>query len=153
MSNLFRKISAIALTVAFAIGTTVLLPADGFARGGGHVRFNGGGHHSASFHGHYSGAHYHGHNHHYNHHYNHHGNHNNYHHHYEYDHWHNHYNYYGRWAGAAIGAVALGTVVYSLPSSCVKVRRGDVVYKQCGSTWYAPRYQGSNLVYVSVRAP
>jgi hypothetical protein len=146
MSNLFRKITTTALTVGFAVATTVLLPSDGVARGG-HVRHSGGGHHSASFHGHNHGRHNQGH------HYNHHGNNNKYHHHYEHDHWHNHYNYYGRWAGATIGAVALGTVVYSLPSTCVRVRRGGVVYKQCGDTWYAPRYQGSNVVYVSVRAP
>lgn len=152
MSNLFDKIAAIALTAGFALATTVLLPADGFARGGGHMRHNGGGHHSGSFHSHHHNS---GHKqgHHHNQHNKYHGNNNKYHHHYEHDHWHNHYNYYGRWAGAAVGAVALGTVVYSLPATCVKVRRGGVVYKQCGDTWYAPRYQGSNVVYVSVRAP
>jgi len=40
-------------------------------------------------------------------------------------------------AGAvAVTAAAIGSVAYSIPSSCVAVVRGGVTYQQCGSTWY-----------------
>ena len=56
--------------------------------------------------------------------------------------------------GAAVAtAVAVGTVVHSIPPSCTKVIVGNVAYQQCGSTWYQPRYAGSQVTYVVVTAP
>jgi len=56
-------------------------------------------------------------------------------------------------ATAAVTAVAVGTVVRSLPPSCRTVMVGNVAYQQCGSTWYQPRYAGSEVSYVVVTAP
>jgi|EndMetStandDraft_4_1072995.scaffolds.fasta_scaffold622696_1 hypothetical protein len=153
MTTTFRKAAQLALYIGFALILAISLSTDTFSRGGGGKGGGKGGGHGGgntnrggSFHGGkpsgkqpvYK-----------------HNNNNNkkHHHHYEYDHWHRHNNYYGRWTGAAIGTVALGTVAYSLPTSCVKVVRSKVAYKRCGNVWYAPRYQGSNIVYIAVRAP
>jgi hypothetical protein len=40
-----------------------------------------------------------------------------------------------------------------MPSSCVQVIQYNVAYMQCGSTWYQPQYQGSDVTYVVVNAP
>jgi len=50
-------------------------------------------------------------------------------------------------------AVAVGTVARSLPPSCSSVIVGNVAYQQCGSTWYQPRYSGSQVTYVVVNPP
>jgi hypothetical protein len=66
--------------------------------------------------------------------------------------------YHGGWdhpvAGAmvvggamAVTAAAIGSIVYSVPPSCVPVNYGGMVYQQCGSTWYLP--QGSQFVVVN----
>lgn len=56
--------------------------------------------------------------------------------------------------GAAVAtAVAVGTVVRSIPPSCTSVVVGNVAYQQCGSTWYQPRYAGSQVTYVVVNPP
>jgi hypothetical protein len=148
MSTWFRKFTILAMTFAFALATAVVLPAESLARGGkgGGRSHGGGGHKVPKFHnahkgGHKSSSHRYK------------SNNNKHHHHYNHDHWHNHYNHYGRWAGAAIGAATIGAIVYSLPPSCVRVVRNGVAYRQCGSDWYAPRYQGSSVSYVVVRAP
>jgi hypothetical protein len=56
-------------------------------------------------------------------------------------------------AGAAITSAAIGSVVYSLPSSCTVTVADGVSYQQCGSTWYQPRFYGTSVSYVVVRAP
>ena len=59
-------------------------------------------------------------------------------------------------AGLAVGAVAslaVGAIVASLPPSCSGVRIGGVYYQRCGGTWYAPRYDGPDVVYVVVQDP
>ena len=58
-------------------------------------------------------------------------------------------------AGVAVGATAavIGSVVYSLPSSCTSMIVNGVTYQQCGSTWYQPQYAGSNVTYVVVDPP
>lgn len=57
-------------------------------------------------------------------------------------------------AGAvAVTAAAIGSVVYSIPSSCVAVVSGGVTYQQCGSTWYQPQYAGTSVNYVVVAPP
>jgi len=55
-------------------------------------------------------------------------------------------------AAAVTGAVAVtsavvGSIVRSVPPSCVPVNYGGTVYQQCGSTWYQP--QGSQYVVVN----
>src|SRR5262249_4681069 len=47
-------------------------------------------------------------------------------------------------AAAVTGAVAVtsavvGSIVRSVPPSCVPVNYGGMVYQQCGSTWYQPQ--------------
>ena len=54
---------------------------------------------------------------------------------------------------AVATAVAVGTVVHSIPPSCTSVAVGNVAYQQCGSTWYQPRYAGSQVTYVVVNPP
>ena len=68
---------------------------------------------------------------------------------------------YGGWdndyhpvaAAAAVGAAVavtsaiVGSMVRSVPPSCVPVNYGGMVYQQCGSTWYQP--QGSQYVVVN----
>ena len=76
-------------------------------------------------------------------------------------------------AGAAVGAVtgavvagatrpstvvvappvAMGTVVTALPGGCTTLSAGGGMYYQCGSTYYQPQYQGSNVVYVVTGPP
>jgi hypothetical protein len=45
------------------------------------------------------------------------------------------------------------TVVSTLPADCRAVGVGDTTYMLCGSTWYAPRFSGNQLVYVVVAPP
>jgi hypothetical protein len=54
---------------------------------------------------------------------------------------------------AVATAVAVGTVARSIPPSCTTVMMGNVAYHQCGSTWYQPRYAGSEVTYVVVNPP
>ena len=55
---------------------------------------------------------------------------------------------------AVVGtAVVVGSVVRSLPPSCSSVMVGNVAYQECGSTWYQPRYSGSQVTYVVVNPP
>ena len=54
---------------------------------------------------------------------------------------------------AVATAVAVGTVVRSVPPSCTSVVVGNVAYQQCGNTWYQPRYAGSQVTYVVVTPP
>jgi hypothetical protein len=55
---------------------------------------------------------------------------------------------------AVVATVAVvGSVVNSLPPSCSTVMVGNVTYQQCGSSWYQPRYAGSQVTYVVVNPP
>jgi hypothetical protein len=45
------------------------------------------------------------------------------------------------------------TIVSSLPADCRDVSVGGTTYKLCGSTWYAPRFSGNQIVYVVVPPP
>jgi hypothetical protein len=58
-------------------------------------------------------------------------------------------------ATVAVTSAVVGAIIRpaQLPSSCVQVIRFDVTYMQCGSTWYQPQYQGSDITYVVVNAP
>jgi hypothetical protein len=50
---------------------------------------------------------------------------------------------------AAVGVTSaiVGSIVHSVPSNCVPVNYGGMVYQQCGSTWYQP--QGSQYIVVN----
>ena len=49
-------------------------------------------------------------------------------------------------AAVAVTSAVIGSLVPSVPASCVPVNYGGMVYQQCGSTWYQP--QGSQFVVV-----
>ncbi|MEM5316900.1 hypothetical protein [Paraburkholderia sp. JHI869] len=52
-------------------------------------------------------------------------------------------------AAVGVTSAVVGSIVHSVPSNCVPVNYGGMVYQQCGSTWYQP--QGAQ--YVVVNAP
>ncbi len=41
----------------------------------------------------------------------------------------------------------------ALPADCRAVAVGGITYQLCGTTWYAPRFQGNQIVYVVVAPP
>jgi hypothetical protein len=51
---------------------------------------------------------------------------------------------------AVVGAIFTPS---QIPADCVQVMRYNTAYMQCGSTWFQPQYQGSNVTYVVVNAP
>ena len=54
---------------------------------------------------------------------------------------------------AAPGALAVGTIVSSLPDGCPPLTVDDVQYYSCGGNWYRAAYQENNLVYVTTDPP
>ncbi|MDQ3202124.1 MAG: hypothetical protein M3Q94_08175 [Pseudomonadota bacterium] len=58
-------------------------------------------------------------------------------------------------ATVAVTAAVVGAILTpaQMPSSCVQVIRYNMAYMQCGSTWYQPQYQGSDVTYIVVNAP
>jgi hypothetical protein len=56
-------------------------------------------------------------------------------------------------ATAAVTAAVVGSIVYSLPPSCTAVVTHGVTSQQCGSSWYQPRYYGSQVSYTVVNPP
>ncbi|QEZ44754.1 hypothetical protein [Cupriavidus oxalaticus] len=50
-------------------------------------------------------------------------------------------------ATVAVTSAVVGSMVRSVPPSCVPVNYGGMVYQQCGSTWYMP--QGAQYVVVN----
>ena len=57
-------------------------------------------------------------------------------------------------AAVAVGtAVAVGAVVSTLPPSCSTFVADGVTYQNCGGAYYAPRYDGPNVVYEVVSPP
>ncbi|KAF0813326.1 hypothetical protein IGB42_02255 [Andreprevotia sp. IGB-42] len=58
-------------------------------------------------------------------------------------------------ATVAVTAAVVGAIVTpnQLPTNCVQVMRANVAYMQCGTTWYQPQYQGSDVTYIVVNAP
>lgn len=56
-------------------------------------------------------------------------------------------------AGVAITSAVIGSIVYSVPPSCVTTVVNGIAYQQCGSTWYQPRYSGTTVQYVVINAP
>lgn len=58
-------------------------------------------------------------------------------------------------ATVAVTSAVVGSILHAnqLPPSCVQVMRGNVAYMQCGTVWYQPQYQGSDVTYVVVNQP
>jgi len=56
-------------------------------------------------------------------------------------------------AGVAVTAAIVGSVTRTLPSGCVPVTIGTIMYQQCGPNWYQPQYSGTTVQYVVVTAP
>ena len=50
-------------------------------------------------------------------------------------------------ATVAVTSAIIGSMVPSVPASCVPVNYGGMIYQQCGGTWYQP--QGSQFVVVN----
>ena len=66
---------------------------------------------------------------------------------------------YGYWGGAAIvawtSAVVVGSMVAAstMPTTCTTFIHGGVTYRQCGTSYYRPYYQGDTVVYQVVNSP
>lgn len=56
-------------------------------------------------------------------------------------------------AGVAVTRAVIGSIVYSLPPSCVTTVINGVAYQQCGNDWYEPRYAGTTVQYVVIESP
>jgi len=56
-------------------------------------------------------------------------------------------------ATVAVTTAVVGSIVNSVPPSCVPVQIGNVLYQQCGSTWYQPQYYGTSVQYVVIAPP
>ena len=54
---------------------------------------------------------------------------------------------------AAITSAAIGSVVYSLPSSCSTTTINGFTYENCDGTWYQPQFVGTDMTYVVVSPP
>lgn len=50
-------------------------------------------------------------------------------------------------------ALAIGTVVASLPAGCTTSSVNNVEYYHCGPNWYRTAFQGNTLVYVTTDPP
>lgn len=60
------------------------------------------------------------------------------------------------WGAAAWGtatAIAVGTVIATLPPECTTFVVRGVSYKDCGGRWFETRYDGHTVVYVAVADP
>jgi hypothetical protein len=56
-------------------------------------------------------------------------------------------------ATVAVTSAMVGSIVHSIPPSCVPVVISGMTYQQCGSTWYQPQYVGSSVQYVVIAPP
>lgn len=56
-------------------------------------------------------------------------------------------------AATAVTAAAIGSIVNSVPPSCVTTVVNGIGYQQCGSTWYQPQYVGTSVQYVVIEPP
>jgi hypothetical protein len=67
--------------------------------------------------------------------------------------WDNDYHPVATAAVVTAAAVVVGSMVNSVPANCVPVTHNNVVYQQCGSTWYQPQYVGTQVQYEVVNPP
>ena len=56
-------------------------------------------------------------------------------------------------ATTMVTAAVVGSIVNSVPPSCVTTVVNGVAYQQCGNTWYQPQYAGTSVQYVVIEAP
>lgn len=56
-------------------------------------------------------------------------------------------------ANMTASAVAVGTVVQTLPAGCKAVTVDNTQYQDCSGSFYKTAFQGNNLVYVVVESP
>jgi hypothetical protein len=56
-------------------------------------------------------------------------------------------------AATVVTAAVVGSIVYSIPSSCSTVVVNGFAYQQCGSTWYQPQISGGSTTYIVVNPP
>lgn len=56
-------------------------------------------------------------------------------------------------AAAAVTSAVIGSIVYSLPTSCQTIVVNGISYSQCGGAWYQPQYVGTSVQYVVVNPP
>ena len=63
--------------------------------------------------------------------------------------------YYGRPIVAFTTGLVIGSIIAAstMPTTCTTVVVGGVSYRQCGTTYYQPFYQGDTLVYKVVASP
>jgi hypothetical protein len=67
---------------------------------------------------------------------------------------HHHWHPLATAATVAVTAAVIGSIVNSVPSSgCQMLIVNGLSYYQCGSSWYQPRYYGSNVQYIVVVPP
>jgi len=72
---------------------------------------------------------------------------------------HRYYGGYGYYGGRPILAFTTGMVIGSIvaastmPATCTTVVANGISYRQCGSSYYQPFYQGDTLVYKVVASP
>jgi hypothetical protein len=60
---------------------------------------------------------------------------------------------WGTAAAIATTAAVVGSIVYTLPSSCSTVVVDGFTYQQCGDVWYQPRIAGGSTTYIVVNSP
>ncbi|MFV0436711.1 MAG: hypothetical protein ACK5PS_04885 [Desulfopila sp.] len=80
------------------------------------------------------------------------------HHHWDrHDDWdyHHHHDVGGAFVVGALTGLVVGNIIAaaSVPPSCSSVYVNGYPYRQCGSTWLQPQYQGSQVTYVVVNPP
>ena len=56
-------------------------------------------------------------------------------------------------AGVAVTSAVIGSIVNSVPPSCVTTVINGMAYQQCGNVWYEPRYAGTTVQYVVINPP
>ncbi|MFV0681279.1 hypothetical protein [Ottowia sp.] len=56
-------------------------------------------------------------------------------------------------AGVAVTSAVIGSIVNSVPPSCVPVNYNGFTYQRCGNTWYQPQYNGPNVQYIVINPP
>lgn len=56
-------------------------------------------------------------------------------------------------AAVAVTAAVVGSMVTTLPPSCVPYVHAGITYQQCGGAYYQPQYAGSSVTYVVVAPP
>ncbi len=61
--------------------------------------------------------------------------------------------YYPGAAAAVATAVAIGSIIDTLPEDCVESVVNGIIYQHCSEGWYRPEYDGPDVQYVAVDAP